>query len=257
MTIARSHLAAFERALAALAAAIWVGALAGCTEVDASSGPAPVAAGSIPLRPEEPVATVGAKAPLDLGLKPVERRAEPASAAVTPSTPPTPPRAVAPRAVDAVRIRVGRQRLELLAGHDVLRTYSVSTAKNGVGSNVGSQRTPLGRHRVCAKFGAGEPLGMTFEARQPTGKVATIFTAPIDLAEDVITSRVLWLEGLEAGLNRGPGVDSKARTIYIHGTNEEGLIGRPASHGCVRMRNADVVELFDLVPEGTLVEIVE
>jgi L,D-peptidoglycan transpeptidase YkuD (ErfK/YbiS/YcfS/YnhG family) len=135
--------------------------------------------------------------------------------------------------------------------------YPVSTAKNGVGSKTGSQRTPLGLHRVHSKFGAGEPLGMVFDARRATGKLAAIHTTPVDLPEDVITTRILWLEGLEAGKNRGKGVDSHTRFIYIHGTNEEGLIGQPASHGCVRMRNRDVVELFELVAPGTLVEIVE
>lgn len=161
------------------------------------------------------------------------------------------------RAVDGVRVRIAAQRLELLSGSDVVRTYPVSTAANGVGSRVGSQRTPLGRHRVHSKYGAGAPLGTIFESRRPTGRIAAIHTAPLDLPEDVITTRILWLEGLEPGSNRGPGVDSHARYIYIHGTNEEGLIGRPASHGCIRMRNADVIELFDLVAAGTPVEIIE
>jgi hypothetical protein len=170
---------------------------------------------------------------------------------------PRPAAVASPSTVDRVRITVSDQRLQLLAGREVLREYSVSTATKGVGSRAGSQRTPLGLHRVHSKFGAGEPLGAVFESRRPTGKIAPIHTAPIDLPEDVITTRILWLEGLEAGKNRGNGVDSHTRYIYIHGTNEEGLIGRPASHGCIRMRNREVVELFDLVGPGTIVEIVE
>ena len=167
-----------------------------------------------------------------------------------PIAPPKPPR------VDLVVVDISDQRLDLVGGGRVLRSYSVSTAKNGTGSRAGSEKTPLGRHRIHKKIGAGEPLGRVFEARTATRRVATIHTAPIDLPEDVITSRILWLEGLEQGQNRGRGVDSRERFIYIHGTNEEGLIGSPASHGCVRMRNLDVIELFELVAEGTTVEIV-
>lgn len=197
-------------------------------------------------RDAEPSRRSGAPLSLDL---PRERAARPERVATAAPDAPAGP-------VDLVRISVGAQRLELWSGDRLVEHYPVSTAKNGVGSAAGSQRTPLGRHRVCAKFGAGEPLGRVFETRRPTSVVATIHTAPVDLPEDVITTRILWLEGLEPGKNRGKGVDSKDRTIYIHGTNEEGLIGTPASHGCVRMRNADVLEVFERVAEGTAVEIV-
>jgi hypothetical protein len=193
-------------------------------------------------------------APLELDL-PSRRVVRGPETAATERKAPT--ASAAPRSVERVRVTVHDQRLQLLAGREILREYRVSTARNGVGSQAGSQRTPLGRHRVHSKFGAGEPLGAVFEARRAIGKIATIHTTPVDLPEDVITTRILWLEGLEAGKNRGPGVDSHARFIYIHGTNEEGLIGQPASHGCVRMRNRDVAELFDLVAPGTLVEILE
>jgi hypothetical protein len=95
-----------------------------------------------------------------------------------------------------------------------------------------------------------------FRSREDTGVIAPILTARVDVEEDLILTRILWLEGLEPGVNRGPGIDSRERYIYIHGTNEEGLIGTPASHGCVRMRNQDVVTLFDLLPVGAEVEIV-
>ena len=96
-----------------------------------------------------------------------------------------------------------------------------------------------------------------FRSRANTGKVAKILTEPIDVEEDLVLTRILWLEGLEPGVNRGPGIDSKSRYIYIHGTNEEGLIGTPASHGCLRMKNDDVIDLFDRVPVGTEVWILD
>jgi lipoprotein-anchoring transpeptidase ErfK/SrfK len=197
---------------------------------------------------ERSVAAAERRAPLELDL-PTRRVERGPTDTLTTDAP--------PRAVDRVRVSVSQQRLQLFSGREVLREYPVSTAAKGAGSQAGSQKTPLGRHQVHSKFGAGEPLGTIFESRRSTGRVATIHTAPVDLPEDVITTRILWLEGLEPGMNRGEGVDSRARFIYIHGTNEEGLIGRPASHGCVRLRNRDVAELFDLVATGTVVEIVE
>ncbi|MEZ6014857.1 MAG: L,D-transpeptidase [Planctomycetota bacterium] len=177
-------------------------------------------------------------------------RATPALGAVAPGEPRS-------TRVDRVEVSVRAQQMELYAGRQLIRRFPVSTARNGVGSKAGSYCTPLGLHRVNSKFGAGEPLGMTFDSRKPTGRMAKIHTQPVDVPGDAITTRVLWLEGLEDGKNRGPGIDSYDRFIYIHGTNEEGLIGTPASHGCIRMRNADVLEVFDLVAEGTLVEIYE
>jgi lipoprotein-anchoring transpeptidase ErfK/SrfK len=134
-------------------------------------------------------------------------------------------------------------------------SYPVSTSKFGVGNRENSNKTPLGTHRVKMKYGDNAPLGTVFQARVNTGKVATIHTDSTDREEDLITSRILWLEGLEPGKNRGKGIDSYRRYIYIHGTPEEGLIGTPASHGCIRMKNQEVVELFEKVPVGTLVEI--
>jgi lipoprotein-anchoring transpeptidase ErfK/SrfK len=154
-----------------------------------------------------------------------------------------------------VVVDCGRQRLHLYRGRELQASYPVSTATSGLGSAEGSNRTPLGRHRVAQKFGEGAPLGTVFVARKSTGRIAPILTEDVDVPEDLVLTRILWLEGLEPGLNRGPGVDSHDRYIYIHGTNEEGLIGRPASHGCVRMLNRDVIELFDLLPVGALVEL--
>ena len=148
-------------------------------------------------------------------------------------------------------IDVNEQLLTLFVTRDEGRQYPISTSKAGVGSRAGSLRTPLGHHRVAEKFGDGAPLGTIFRSRANTGEVAKILTEPIDVEEDLVLTRILWLEGLEPGVNQGPGIDSKERYIYIHGTNEEGLIGTPASHGCIRMKNADVIALYELVPVGT------
>jgi hypothetical protein len=140
-------------------------------------------------------------------------------------------------------------------GDMLIRQYPVSTAANGAGEQSGSYCTPRGRHRIAEKIGAGAPLCAAFKSRQPTGE---IWTPELDAAHrgrDWILTRILWLEGLEAGRNKGGTVDTHARYIYIHGTHEEHRIGTPASHGCIRMKNADVAELFDLVKVGTEVRI--
>ncbi len=124
------------------------------------------------------------------------------------------------------------------------RTYAVSTAANGLGNRVDSLQTPTGIHRIKQKIGGDEPLGMVFSARQPTGRVSN---KTDNREEDEISSRILWLDGLEQGFNNGGVHDSYSRYIYIHGTSDEKRIGQPVSHGCIRMKNADVVELFDEV----------
>ena len=156
-----------------------------------------------------------------------------------------------------LQVDVSEQRLYLARGERVLQSWPVSTSAVGIGSQSGSNRTPLGLHRIAETFGAGAPLGTIFRARANTGVVARIHTDATDVPEDHVLTRILWLDGLEHGHNRGGQVDSYLRTIYIHGTNEEGLIGQPASHGCVRMRNADVIALFEEVGVGTEVWIVE
>jgi len=156
-----------------------------------------------------------------------------------------------------VVVHVESQQLYLFEQGELRRSYPVSTAAKGIGNRAGSYQTPLGLHRIAQKFGDGQPIGMSFVARQPTGKIAEIVNSPVSTGRDDITTRVLWLDGLEDGINRGPGIDSKSRYIYIHGTGEEGLIGQPASKGCVRMKNEDVIELFNQLPEGALVNIVE
>ena len=153
-------------------------------------------------------------------------------------------------------VEVSTQTLFLVRDETVLDTYPVSTSGYGIGSDLDTCRTPLGSHRIAEKVGDGAPSGRIFRGRIDTGEDAVIHTGDTATGEDHITTRILWLEGLEPGLNSGPGVDTKERYIYIHGTPEEGLIGRPCSHGCVRMKNRDVIELFNLVSVGTPVEIV-
>ena len=142
-------------------------------------------------------------------------------------------------------------------GDILLRQFPVSTARNGAGELEGSFCTPRGAHRIAQKIGEGAPLFAVFKARVGTGEIWTPQLEAEDPGRDWILSRILWLDGLEPGKNQGGDVDSHARYIYIHGTNEEDKIGTPVSHGCIRMRNADVVTLFDQVSVDTRVNIRE
>ncbi|WP_005034915.1 L,D-transpeptidase family protein [Holophaga foetida] len=141
---------------------------------------------------------------------------------------------------------VKRQRIGLLAAGELLGEFPISTALAGLGSEDGSFRTPLGWHRIHARVGEGATPGTVFRERLDTGEIWRGERSEADL----ILTRVLTLEGLEEGVNRGPGLDTLARYIYIHGTNREDQLGTPVSHGCLRMANADVISLFDLVREG-------
>ncbi len=157
-----------------------------------------------------------------------------------------------------LRIDLARQELELLDDDGaVLRRYPVSTAANGPGEECGSYRTPRGRHIVRAKIGADQPPGAVFKGRRPTGEVYTPELGEAEPERDWILSRILWLSGKEPGFNRLGNRDSMRRYIYIHGTPDETFEQAPRSHGCVRMRNADLVELFDLVPAYTPVDIID
>lgn len=140
-------------------------------------------------------------------------------------------------------------------GDILIRQYPVSCAANGAGSENGSYCTPLGRHRIAEKIGAGMPLCSAFKAREWTGEIWTPELNVENPGRDWILSRILWLDGMEPGKNKGGTVDTHDRYIYIHGTHEEHKIGTPASHGCIRMKNDDVAELFDLVKVGTEVRI--
>ena len=155
-------------------------------------------------------------------------------------------------------VRTDEQLLHVWEAGRVCERFPVSTAARGVGNREGSLQTPLGLHRVAQKIGDAVPAGTVFRGREDTGEVAPVLSDPEDTAPgDRVTSRILWLEGLEPGVNQGGDVDSFARYIYIHGTDQEGRIGEPASHGCVRMRNQDVIALFARVPLNTLVLILD
>ena len=139
----------------------------------------------------------------------------------------------------------------------LLRDYSISTGKAGVGEQFGSFRTPRGRHIVRAKIGGDQPENTVFVRRRPTGE---IWSPDLDIAHpgrDWILTRILWLSGCEPGFNRLGSVDTMRRFIYIHGSPDRCEMGKPGSHGCIRMRNADIVDLFNLVPVYTAVEITE
>lgn len=155
-------------------------------------------------------------------------------------------------------ISIAAQRLSLLdAEGKVLREYPVSTALNGPGEQKGSGCTPRGRHVIRAKIGDGQVPGTVFVGRRPTGEVWSPALAAQFPERDWILSRIFWLSGCEVGRNRLGDCDTMQRYIYIHGTPEPEPMGVPLSHGCIRMRNADVIDLFDRVPVGATVLITE
>ncbi|SDT96254.1 L,D-transpeptidase catalytic domain [Verrucomicrobium sp. GAS474] len=148
-----------------------------------------------------------------------------------------------------LRVDVAAQRVDLLKGATVLWSAPVSTSLFGLGEEEGSNKTPRGRFRVAEKIGDGEPLGTRFVGRKPTGEVWTP-EAPLQEVDWVLT-RILWLEGLDPA-----NANTKGRYVYFHGTNREDRIGTPASHGCIRLCNAEMIALFDRVAVGTEVDIV-
>lgn len=162
-----------------------------------------------------------------------------------------------------VFVSISEQKLILVEENNIVKTYPVSTAEAGIGNQSGSFQTPLGIHSIAKKIGDNAPIGSIFKARENTYVIAEIIDDPLTRsAQDNITSRILWLEGLEDGFNKGNdqhgiNVDSFSRYIYIHGTDEEGLIGNAASHGCIRMKNHDVIELYQILEKDNLVIIYE
>lgn len=158
-----------------------------------------------------------------------------------------------------VWVDVVEQRLYLVQNHAVIWSAPCATATNGVGAEAGTQKTPLGWHTVAEKFGDGAPWGQVFRSRKATHEV---WKKSGNHTEDLVLTRVLWLDGLEPGVNNGKNaagksVDSKARCIYIHGTNAEERIGTPSSHGCVRLTNDDVLIAYDKIPLNTPVLITD
>ena len=151
----------------------------------------------------------------------------------------------------SIIVDINTQQLFLYDEDDLIKTYAISTSRHGIGNQRGSHKTPLGKHIIKSKIGDNAPKGTIFKARVNTGQLANINQEE----KDFVTTRIMWLEGQEKGINQGAGIDSYKRYIYIHGTPAENKIGTPASEGCVRMLNEDVIDLFDRVLEGTTVEI--
>ena len=156
-----------------------------------------------------------------------------------------------------IEVNLATQTLTLYDGDDVEREYTVSTAANGPGEQLGSGCTPRGRHVIRAMIGHDAPLNTVFVGRRPTGETYDVGLGRQHPNRDWILTRILWLSGCEPGRNRLGNVDSMRRYIYIHGSPDEAEMGKPGSHGCVRMRNSDVVDLFDRVQPRTPVNIVE
>jgi lipoprotein-anchoring transpeptidase ErfK/SrfK len=156
-----------------------------------------------------------------------------------------------------IRIALPAQRLDLLEGQRVVATYPVSTARNGPGERCGSGCTPRGWHRIRLKIGAGQPLNAVFVGRRPTGEIYSPELAARHPERDWILSRILWLTGLESGYNRGGHCDTLRRFIYIHGCPDTEPMGKPLSHGCIRMSNLDVLDLFERAATGDRVSITE
>ena len=156
-----------------------------------------------------------------------------------------------------IDIDLSEQKLRLYDGRTVVREYAVSTAEKGAGEKLGSYCTPRGRHKIRAKIGRGAVPGTVFVSRRSTGEVYTDALGRQFPTRDWILTRILWLSGLEPGKNRLKDVDTMRRYIYLHGTPDTTKLGVKGSHGCVRMSNKDIVELFDLVEPGTEVHIHE
>ncbi|MEI7839491.1 MAG: L,D-transpeptidase [Methylococcaceae bacterium] len=150
-----------------------------------------------------------------------------------------------------LHISTENQQLEIVINSKITKSYRISTAKNGTGENKGSECTPCGWHSIRAKIGNRQPIQSVFVGRRPTGEIYSAELAANYPNRDWILTRILWLDGLEAGKNRYGNVHTSTRYIYIHGCPDELITGKPASHGCIRMKNADVLDLFNRIPVGT------
>lgn len=174
-----------------------------------------------------------------------------AEAAIPAPGQPVPPPSVVPDGLEAdavvMEVSIPQQEMTVFRGGQAILRYKVSTATAGVGARQDSGRTPPGWHRISEWIGGDAIPGQVFVSREPVaGSILKRTAWRDDGAADYVLTRVMWLDGLEPGVNRGRGVDSHARFIYIHGTNQEHLLGTPASHGCIRLSNRDVMELYDV-----------
>jgi lipoprotein-anchoring transpeptidase ErfK/SrfK len=158
---------------------------------------------------------------------------------------------------DYLDISISKQQLSFIQNNEIVCTYPISTAKNGVGEQMGSGCTPRGWHRIRAKIGDNQPINSVFIGRRATGEIYSPELAKLQPERDWILSRILWLGGLEPHKNRYGNVDTTWRYIYIHGSPDHLLQGKPESHGCIRMKNADVIDLFAKVTTQTRVYIAE
>jgi len=150
-------------------------------------------------------------------------------------------------------VSVKEQKLYHIKNDKIIKEYIISSSAYGIGSEAGSNKTPLGLHKVKQKYGEKTPINGRMVGRVFYEEIATIYTDSTKSKTDDVTSRIFWLEGLEKGKNKGDGIDSYKRYIYIHGTSEEGRLGTPASHGCIRMKNKEVIDLYKAIEVGTLV----
>lgn len=155
----------------------------------------------------------------------------------------------------ALKVNINSQQLFVYDDDKLVREYSVSTAKNGPGEVYGSEQTPRGLHIIRAKIGDQQPANTVFISRRPTGEIFNLDMRTQFPNRDWILTRIMWLSGLEPGKNRLGNVDTMRRYVYIHGTPDDVAMGVPGSKGCIRMRNSDIIELFDLVPVYTPIEI--
>ena len=154
---------------------------------------------------------------------------------------------------EMIFVSIKNQKLYHIKNNKIINNFSISSSKYGTGNKNGSNKTPLGLHKIKEKHGKDVPINGKMVGRIFYNQIAAIYKDATESKTDDITSRILWLEGIEKGKNKGEGIDSYNRYIYIHGTSEEGKLGTPASHGCIRMKNKDVIDLYNKVEVGTLV----
>ena len=150
-------------------------------------------------------------------------------------------------------VSIENQKMYHIKEGAIVKKYIISSSEYGTGSEAGSNKTPLGLHKVNEKYGDKTPINGRMIGRVFYGQIATLYNDKTKSKTDDVTSRIFWLEGLEKGKNKGEGIDSYKRYIYIHGTSEEGRLGTPASHGCIRMKNNEVIDLYKTIAIGTLV----